>query len=216
MKYLFGRRHSGFRGLLFAVAIGGRLDQFRPAGRILQFGTTTSWKIEDGQNRSCWTLEQNNRGVKGLNSCMSPPRGHVLISISVFENQPIASGILTQPSRYNRAKSNLLADEKGLHHLNISMYIYTFNNKPLTKEQIKWLGLSCNNILQNIPLWRIIQLNLCTPSLQTFVTFTTAIASNQRIKVRLRNKELLNFKIKFYCVILILILVYNEGEYFVG
>ena len=31
----------------------------------------------------------------------------------VFENQPKASGILTQPSRYKRAESNLLADEKG-------------------------------------------------------------------------------------------------------
>ena len=31
----------------------------------------------------------------------------------VFKNQPIASRILTQPSRYKRAKSNLLADEKG-------------------------------------------------------------------------------------------------------
>ena len=30
-----------------------------------------------------------------------------------LENQLIASGILTQPSRYKRAKSNLLADEKG-------------------------------------------------------------------------------------------------------
>ena len=30
-----------------------------------------------------------------------------------FENQSIASGILTQPSRYKRAESNLLSDEKG-------------------------------------------------------------------------------------------------------
>ena len=30
----------------------------------------------------------------------------------VFENQPIALGILTQPSRYKREESNLLADEK--------------------------------------------------------------------------------------------------------
>ena len=32
----------------------------------------------------------------------------------VFEYQLIATEILTQPSRYNRAKSNLLADGKGL------------------------------------------------------------------------------------------------------
>ena len=31
----------------------------------------------------------------------------------VFENQPIASGILTQPRRYKRAESNLLEDKKG-------------------------------------------------------------------------------------------------------
>ena len=31
----------------------------------------------------------------------------------VFENLPIASGILTQPSSYKVEESNLLADEKG-------------------------------------------------------------------------------------------------------
>ena len=31
----------------------------------------------------------------------------------VFEYQSTASGILTQPSRYKRTESNLLADEKG-------------------------------------------------------------------------------------------------------
>ena len=30
----------------------------------------------------------------------------------VFQNQQIASGILTQPSRYIKAESNLLADKK--------------------------------------------------------------------------------------------------------
>ena len=30
-----------------------------------------------------------------------------------FENHSIASGILTQPSRYKRAESNLLSVEKG-------------------------------------------------------------------------------------------------------
>ena len=32
----------------------------------------------------------------------------------VFENQPIVSRILTQPSRHKSADFNLLADEKGL------------------------------------------------------------------------------------------------------
>ena len=31
----------------------------------------------------------------------------------VCENQPIASGILTQPSNLKRAESKLLAEEKG-------------------------------------------------------------------------------------------------------
>ena len=31
----------------------------------------------------------------------------------VFENQPIAWGILTQPSRYKKSRKHLLADEKG-------------------------------------------------------------------------------------------------------
>ena len=31
----------------------------------------------------------------------------------VFKNQPIASGISTQPSLYKRAGINMLADEKG-------------------------------------------------------------------------------------------------------
>ena len=30
-----------------------------------------------------------------------------------MDNPPLASGILTQPSRYIGAESNLLADEKG-------------------------------------------------------------------------------------------------------
>ena len=32
----------------------------------------------------------------------------------VFEYQPIALEILTQPSRYKRAEINLIADKKGL------------------------------------------------------------------------------------------------------
>ena len=47
----------------------------------------------------------------------------------VFENQPIASGILTLPSRYKRAKSNLLAGKNGPHQgipgsfLDIHLYL---------------------------------------------------------------------------------------------
>ena len=33
------------------------------------------------------------------------------------EYQPITSEIKTQPSRYKRAQSNLIADKKGRHHL---------------------------------------------------------------------------------------------------
>ena len=46
----------------------------------------------------------------------------------VFEYQPIASEISTQPSRYNRAESNLLADEKDPHHLEkvVVWVIYLF------------------------------------------------------------------------------------------
>ena len=34
----------------------------------------------------------------------------------VYKYQTIASDILTQPSRYKKAESNLPADEKGPHH----------------------------------------------------------------------------------------------------
>ena len=47
--------------------------------------------------------------VKGLNNCMY----HVPTFIWVFKNQPIVTGVLTQPSRCKRAENNLLADEKG-------------------------------------------------------------------------------------------------------
>ena len=45
----------------------------------------------------------------------------------VLENQPIASVILTQPSRHKRVESNLLADEKGLQQGNPDscLLIYT-------------------------------------------------------------------------------------------
>ena len=41
-------------------------------------------------------------------------------------NQPISSGILTQSSRYKRAESNLIADEKGLQLSGYTIYIYIF------------------------------------------------------------------------------------------
>ena len=49
----------------------------------------------------------------------------------VFENQQLASGILTQPSRYKRAENNLLADEKGPQQRDpgsflLYIYIYRF------------------------------------------------------------------------------------------
>ena len=42
---------------------------------------------------------------------MSPSRGPTFNWI--LENQQTASGILTQPSIFNRAESNFLADQKG-------------------------------------------------------------------------------------------------------
>ena len=44
---------------------------------------------------------------------MSPSRRPCDEYLIVFENQPIASGILTQLSHYKRAESNLPADKKG-------------------------------------------------------------------------------------------------------
>ena len=50
----------------------------------------------------------------------------------VYENQPIAFRILTQPSGYNRAESNLLADEKGSQqgdpcsYVVVWLYIYIY------------------------------------------------------------------------------------------
>ena len=51
-----------------------------------------------------------------------------------FENQPVPSGILMRPSRYKRAKSNLLADVKGPQQRDpgkvvvwLYIYIYRFN-----------------------------------------------------------------------------------------
>ena len=54
------------------------------------------------------------------NLCLIPTQkvcpiseNHVLTFIWVFKNLPIASEILTQPSRYKIAERNLLADGKG-------------------------------------------------------------------------------------------------------
>ena len=50
----------------------------------------------------------------------------------VFENRPIASLVLTQPSRYKRAESNLLADEKGPQQGNpgsgLVMHLYIYKD----------------------------------------------------------------------------------------
>ena len=44
-----------------------------------------------------------------------------------FENQPIMSGILTQPRRYKRVACNLLADEKGPQRVAVWLYIDSIN-----------------------------------------------------------------------------------------
>ena len=49
----------------------------------------------------------------------------------LFKKQQIPSGILTQPSRYKRAETNLLADEKGSQQRDpgsflLYIYIYRF------------------------------------------------------------------------------------------
>ena len=70
------------------------------------------------------------------------PRGGDLVPTFnwVFDFQPIMSE--TQPSRYKRAGSNYLADEKDPHHLghvvvwviHLYLYIYWFN---LCRETMK-------------------------------------------------------------------------------
>ena len=47
---------------------------------------------------------------------MSPPRGPCTFNW-VFEYQPIASDMITQPSCFKMADRNLLADEKGPHYM---------------------------------------------------------------------------------------------------
>ena len=54
----------------------------------------------------------------------------------VFEYQPIASETLTQPSCYNRAENNLLADEKGPHDQEPGRcLVYTLGIQLLFKKQ---------------------------------------------------------------------------------
>ena len=55
-------------------------------------------------------LKINTRG-QGEN--ILHPEDMFRLSIGSFKNQPIASGILTQPKRYKRAESKLPADKKG-------------------------------------------------------------------------------------------------------
>ncbi len=61
----------------------------------------------------------------------------------VFENKPIASEILTQPSCYKRAQRNFLAYTKNVpHHWNqavvwvihLYLYIYFFSDKEGRKQ----------------------------------------------------------------------------------
>ena len=62
----------------------------------------------------------------------------------VFQYQPIASEILTQPSRYKTAESNLLADEKGPQHwiqlvvwvIHLYLYIYYYESPAPELKQI--------------------------------------------------------------------------------
>ena len=73
----------------------------------------------------------------------------------VFEYQPIASQILTQPSRYKRAESNLFSYEKDLQHLNqvdiwilyTYLYIYALEHSNPLK-----LRTALPNILSDVLL----------------------------------------------------------------
>ena len=55
-----------------------------------------------------------------------------------FEYQPIASEILTQPSRYKEAESNLIADKKGhCTYLDcISILIHLLDRKMVVCERL--------------------------------------------------------------------------------
>ena len=60
-----------------------------------------------------------------------------------FANRQLASEILTQPCRYKRAESNLIADEKGHHQRDLGsclvIHLY-FILKPL-RVKSRWLSL---------------------------------------------------------------------------
>ena len=60
-----------------------------------------------------YTIRVNNTGGRGCITVCPLPQDPMPTLNWVFENQPIASGKLTQPSRYKRVESNLLADKKG-------------------------------------------------------------------------------------------------------
>ena len=69
-------------------------------------------KLSEHQNIIHYSKALEGKVVKKL--YVPHPEDPVLTFNWVLENQPIASGILKQPSRYKRTKSNLLADKKGL------------------------------------------------------------------------------------------------------
>ena len=83
-------------------------------------------------------IRVNDRG-KGSINCLSQPRGPCPDYYWVFEYQLIASGILTQLSRYNRAKKQFASRRKGPQHwiqlviLIIYLYIY-FTRLPIRKN----------------------------------------------------------------------------------
>ena len=58
------------------------------------------------------SIRVNTRGGRGCITVCPFPKNSVLPFNWAFENQPIASGILIQPSRYKRVESNLLADKR--------------------------------------------------------------------------------------------------------
>ena len=61
----------------------------------------------------------------------------------VFENQPIASGILIQPSRYRRSECNLLADKKGPQQEDPgSCQVIYLNYSLFFKDHTCFLGLN--------------------------------------------------------------------------
>ena len=78
MKHLFRRGHSRFRGLLFAMTIGGWLDQFRPPGWILQFGATTTCKIKEVKNGH-GSINNCHGSVKNSHGCVKHSHASVKI-----------------------------------------------------------------------------------------------------------------------------------------